>query len=250
MQQRLAPEHLSLQHAGRRELEPGRADAAKREHCAGEPERAGRHPDEHAGDRHHGTTYTAGYDAAGDMNCRAPTTQSTCAGAGPTGAQLGFNNEGELATWQSAPSSPTSTAAFLYDGHVRWRTLDLGLTFAFVEAEAPRVRCRRHGVGVARVPWARHGSVFTRTFEDTTAWLATQCSKTAVSGLMRIAWPTVGGIVGRVAEDRSRGRDRFQGLRRIGVVAASRLLRRSTSRTTDRPDRRRTRSGACRDAAG
>jgi transposase len=132
----------------------------------------------------------------------------------------------------------------------RWRTLDLGLTFAFVEAEAPRVRCRRHGVGVARVPWARHGSVFTRTFEDTTAWLATQCSKTAVSGLMRIAWPTVGGIVGRVAEDRSRGRDRFQGLRRIGVVAASRLLRRSTSRTTDRPDRRRTRSGACRDAAG
>jgi transposase len=103
----------------------------------------------------------------------------------------------------------------------RWRALDMGLTFAFVEAEAPRVRCRRHGVGVARVPWARHGSVFTRTFEDTTAWLATQCSKTAVSRLMRIAWPTVGGIVARVAEDRSRGRDRFQGLRRIGIDEVS-----------------------------
>jgi len=99
----------------------------------------------------------------------------------------------------------------------RWRALDLGLSFAFVEAEAPRVRCRRHGVGVARVHWARHGSIFTRSFEDTIAWLATQCSKTAVSGLMRIAWPTVGGIISRVAEERSRGRDRFRGLRRIGI---------------------------------
>lgn len=99
----------------------------------------------------------------------------------------------------------------------RWRTLDLGLTFAFIEAEAPRVRCRRHGVIVARVPWARHGSIFTRTFEDTTAWLATRCSKTATCALMRISWSTVGGIISRVSEDRSRSRDRFRDLKRLGI---------------------------------
>jgi YD repeat-containing protein len=49
------------------------------------------------------------------MTCRAPSGSSTCAGT-QTGAQLGFNNEGELASWQNAPSSPSTTAQFLYDG--------------------------------------------------------------------------------------------------------------------------------------
>jgi transposase len=55
------------------------------------------------------------------------------------------------------------------EGQRRWRALDLGATKAFVEAAAPRVRCQRHGVVVARVPWARHGSWFTREFEDQVA---------------------------------------------------------------------------------
>jgi len=49
------------------------------------------------------------------MTCRAPSSSTTCAGT-PTGAQLGYNNEGELSTWQNAPSSPSTTAQFLYDG--------------------------------------------------------------------------------------------------------------------------------------
>src|SRR5438128_8241265 len=81
------------------------------------------------------------------------------------------------------------------EGRRRWRALDLGATKAFVEAEAPRVACRRHGVVVARVPWARHGSWFTCEFEQQVAWLATQCSKQAVCALMRIAWYTVGMII-------------------------------------------------------
>jgi transposase len=48
----------------------------------------------------------------------------------------------------------------------RWRALELGTTLAFVEAEAPRVTCRPHGVVVCAVPWARHGSRFTTAFED------------------------------------------------------------------------------------
>jgi len=75
------------------------------------------------GDSHHihaatsiGSTYTASYDAAGNMTCRAPTSATTCAGSQPTGAQLSYDNEGRLIAWQNVPSSPTSTAAYLYDG--------------------------------------------------------------------------------------------------------------------------------------
>ena len=105
----------------------------------------------------------------------------------------------------------------LGEGRRRWRTLDLGTTLAYVESESPRVRCRRHGVVVCAVPWARHGSRFTREFEDQVAWLAVNCSKTAVSQLMRIAWRTVGGICERVAAEAAEGRDLLAGLTRIGI---------------------------------
>jgi len=95
--------------------------------------------------------------------------------------------------------------------------LDLGTTFAYVEADAPRISCREHGVVVAAVPWARHDSSFTRSFEDQTAWLAVQASKTAVAQLMRIAWRTVGWICQRVMAEQAATRDPFAGLRRIGV---------------------------------
>jgi transposase len=54
---------------------------------------------------------------------------------------------------------------------------------------------RRTRVVVAHVPWARHGAGHTYAFDDTVAWLAVQCSKAAVTELMRIAWRTVGAIV-------------------------------------------------------
>jgi transposase len=105
----------------------------------------------------------------------------------------------------------------LGEGRRRWRALDLGTTLAFVEADAPRVRCRRHGVVVCAVPWARHNSRFTRDFEDQTAWLAVNTSKSAVAELMRIAWRTVGGIVERVAAEAQRKADLLDGLTRIGI---------------------------------
>ncbi len=49
------------------------------------------------------------------------------------------------------------------------------------------------------------------------AWLATQCSKTAVTALMRIAWRTVGAIITRVWADTTTRVDLFAGLRRIGI---------------------------------
>jgi transposase len=103
------------------------------------------------------------------------------------------------------------------EGRRRWRALDFGTSFAYLEAEAPRVACKRHGVVVAAVPWARHDSGFTRQFEDQVAWLTVQASKTAVSQLMRIAWRTVGWICERVGDEAVATRDLFAGLKRIGV---------------------------------
>ena len=88
----------------------------------------------------------------------------------------------------------------------------------FVEADAPRVRCREHGVVVCAVPWARRASRFTRSFEEQICWLAVHTSKSAVAELMRVAWRTVGDICERVmaeAEDADGGR--LDGLRRLGI---------------------------------
>ena len=112
----------------------------------------------------------------------------------------------------------------LYDrgeGRRLWRASDLGTRMAFVEAEAPRVSCPRHGVVVARVPWARHDSRFTKDFEDQCAWLAVHVSKTTLADFARIAWRSVGRIIGRVVEERSAKVDRLEGLRKIGIDEVS-----------------------------
>lgn len=102
-------------------------------------------------------------------------------------------------------------------GRRRWRALDLGTIRAELEADAPRVSCRTHGVVVASVPWARHDAGHTYAFDDQVAWLATQASKSTVTELMRIAWRTVGSIITRVWADIDTAHDRFAGLRRIGI---------------------------------
>jgi transposase len=103
------------------------------------------------------------------------------------------------------------------EGRRRWRALDLGTIQVVLEAAAPRVDCPEHGPTVAAVPWARHGAGHTRVFDDQVAWLATQCSKSAVTELMRIAWRTVGSIITRVWADVDAQHDRLAGLRRIGI---------------------------------
>jgi transposase len=103
----------------------------------------------------------------------------------------------------------------------RWRALDLGTLRVFFEADAPRVRCRTHGVTVAAVPWARHGAGHTKDFDDQAAWLAVHVSKSAVVELLRIAWRTVGAIVARVGQDVDARVDRLEGLVRIGVDEVS-----------------------------
>ena len=103
------------------------------------------------------------------------------------------------------------------DGRRRWRSLDAGSVQNHLEAAAPRVSCRVHGVTVDAVPWARHQSGHTLFFDDQVAWLATQTSKTAITVLMCVAWRTVGAIITRVWADTEKQFDQFAGLTRIGI---------------------------------
>lgn len=98
-----------------------------------------------------------------------------------------------------------------------WRTLDHGTKLAYLEADAPRVKCPVHGVVVAHVPWAHHGSGHTHQFDQQIGWLTVHTSKAAVTELMRVAWRTVGAIVTRVWADLDAAGDRLDGLRRIGI---------------------------------
>jgi transposase len=106
-------------------------------------------------------------------------------------------------------------------GRRRWRALDLVTTKLWIEADAPRVRCPRHGVVVAHVPWARPGSGFTRAFEDQVAWLCVHATQSVVGRLQRIAWRTVGRVLRRVVDEASAGRDLLDGVTRIGVDETS-----------------------------
>ena len=104
-----------------------------------------------------------------------------------------------------------------------WRAMDLARSECALEYAPARVRCPEHGVVVEAVPWARHGSRFTRDFEDWVACLAVRCTASAVSELARVEWHTVGGICSRVHADleASRGEPRLAGLRRIGIDETS-----------------------------
>jgi transposase len=83
----------------------------------------------------------------------------------------------------------------------RWRHLDLGASRCIIECELRRLWCRSCGAQFEAVPWARSGSRYTRDFEDVVAWLAQQMAKTSITGLLRIAWDTVGRIAARVVAD-------------------------------------------------
>jgi len=108
----------------------------------------------------------------------------------------------------------------LYDrgsGPRRWRTLDLGHTMAYLEADIPRVTCLEHGVCSAAVPWARHAARHTTSFEDMCAWLLAEAPASSVAELLRVTWRTTQAIVERVVADLAGRTDLLEGLRRIGI---------------------------------
>jgi transposase len=109
----------------------------------------------------------------------------------------------------------------------------------WIEGEIRRLKCKKcQAVVTEAVPWARHGSDFTRPLEDTVALLAQQTSKTAVSQLTGLAWVTVGKVAERVVAEKL-DPVRLEGLRRIGVDEISfRKRHRYLTVVTDHDTRR------------
>ena len=97
-----------------------------------------------------------------------------------------------------------------------WRHLDLAGMSLELRYAPRRLRCPSCGVTTEMVPWADPMSWFTHAFEQTVGYLAQESSKTVVSTMMRVAWATVGAIIGRVVE-RMLPHDRLAGLTHIGV---------------------------------
>lgn len=108
------------------------------------------------------------------------------------------------------------------DNHKVWRGLDWGGIIVEIECATHRVKCAKHGVVTAAVPWAYPGSNFTREFDLTTAWLATYLPRSTVSSYMRIDWATVGRCISRtlneIEPERSR---RLNGMINIGIDETS-----------------------------
>ena len=100
--------------------------------------------------------------------------------------------------------------------HARWAGLRRRADSLQLRYAPRRLRCAACGVTTEMVPWADPMSWFTHAFEQTVGYLAQESSKTVVSTMMRVAWATVGAIIGRVVE-RMLPSDRLAGLTHIGV---------------------------------
>jgi len=97
-----------------------------------------------------------------------------------------------------------------------WVHLSVGELRIILEYAPKRVECKRCGVRVELLPWARPDSRFTRPFEEMAAYLAQITNKTEVARMAGVSWSTVGNIVERVVNDKLDPL-RLADLRHIGV---------------------------------
>lgn len=83
-----------------------------------------------------------------------------------------------------------------------WRHIAIWGHEVRLEGETRRLRCRKCKLVVTEaVPWARHGSDFTKQFEDAVGLLAQQTNQTAVARFTGVSWVTVGSIARRIVAE-------------------------------------------------
>jgi len=102
-------------------------------------------------------------------------------------------------------------------GERRWRHIDVGFATCELMAAAPRVNCPTHGPTVVQVPWARHGSWFSRAFEDLVVFDAIVSSKLACARRYGISWRAVDHMCVRVATEALGRVDLLGGLVAIAI---------------------------------
>ena len=117
----------------------------------------------------------------------------------------------------SCPECGTQVRGRFQETTRRWRHLAIWGCTTVIEGPIRRLRCPQCcTVRTEAVPWARHRSAFTRSFEDAVGLRAQQLDHTAVAALTDIAWATVGSVAERLVDEHLH-EDRFDDLHAIGI---------------------------------
>lgn len=103
------------------------------------------------------------------------------------------------------------------DGERSWRHIDAGHATVEITATARRVDCSQCGPTVAQVPWARHNSAFTRSFEDLVVHDAIVGNKQAAADRYGTSWRAVNNMCIRVAQEALERVDLLDGLTAIAI---------------------------------
>lgn len=103
------------------------------------------------------------------------------------------------------------------DGERSWRHIDAGFATVELVAVARRVGCRSCGPTVAALPWARHGSRFSRAFEDLVVHDAIVGNKQATADRYAVSWRAVNNMCIRVATEALGRVDLLDGLTAIAI---------------------------------
>jgi transposase len=102
-------------------------------------------------------------------------------------------------------------------GARRWRHVDVGFATCELVGDARRVNCATHGPTVAQVPFARHDSWFTRSFEDLVVFDAIVSNKTAAARRHGVSWRAVDHMCVRVATEALGRIDLLSGLIAVAI---------------------------------
>lgn len=113
---------------------------------------------------------------------------------------------GQLAAWFDNGDGPRS-----------WRHLDAGMATVEIVAVARRVDCGDCGPTVAAVPWARHASAFTASFEDLVVHDAIVGNKQAAADRYGISWRAVNNMCARLATEALDRVDLLDGLVAVAI---------------------------------
>ncbi|MBU4254574.1 MAG: ISL3 family transposase, partial [Acidobacteria bacterium] len=101
-----------------------------------------------------------------------------------------------------------------------WRHLNFFQYEAYLHARVPRVDCRKCGVKLVRVPWARPGSGFTLLFEAIVMALAREMPIRAMSKILREHDTRLWRVLNHYVEEARREAD-FSSVREVGVDETS-----------------------------
>ena len=101
-----------------------------------------------------------------------------------------------------------------------WRHLNFFQYEAYLHARVPRVDCRKCGVKLVQVPWARPGSGFTLLFEAIVMALAREMPVRAMSKILREHDTRLWRVLNHYVEEARREAD-FSSVREVGVDETS-----------------------------